>query len=52
MLICDCGWKGIELIPNYEDNTARCPKCNTVFEGIAAWEAKHINKNHYLRDIK
>jgi len=36
MLVCDCGWKGVNLISNIEDNTARCPKCRTVFVGIPA----------------
>jgi len=39
MLACDCGWRGVNLIPNLEGDTARCPGCNTVFVGIPANDA-------------
>jgi len=39
MLRCNCGYMGVNLIPNYEDNTARCPECNRVFVGIPAENA-------------
>jgi hypothetical protein len=39
MLQCKCGYVGFQLVPNYIDNTARCPKCNTIFVGIPAKDA-------------
>ncbi len=40
MLKCsDCGYKGVNLSPSYGDGTARCPRCNGVFEGILARNA-------------
>ncbi len=39
LLKCACGWKGISLVPHPEDDTARCPRCNTIFHGIAAEDA-------------
>ena len=39
ILKCGCGWQGINLIPNYEDDTARCPWCNAVFKDIPAESA-------------
>lgn len=39
MLKCCCGWLGVNLIPNEEDDTARCPECSIPFEGITADEA-------------
>jgi hypothetical protein len=36
VLICSCGWKGVNLVPHPGDNTARCPKCSAVFKGIPA----------------
>ena len=39
MLICSCGWKGVNLVPNHKDNTANCPQCSVVFKGIPAKSA-------------
>ena len=39
MLQCSCGWSGIDLVPNYDDDTARCPKCNGIFKGYKAKDA-------------
>lgn len=37
----NCGWVGCDLVPNPEDNTARCPKCGIAFCGIDADHAVH-----------
>ena len=39
MLICSCSWKGVNLVPNFKNDTARCPQCSTVFKGIPAESA-------------
>lgn len=39
MLDCTCGYIGVNLKPNYDDNTARCPGCETIFQGIPAEDA-------------
>ncbi len=39
MITCGCGYMGVNLVPNKEDNTARCPGCNTVFYKISADQA-------------
>lgn len=39
MLVCSCGWKGVNLVPNHQDNTARCPQCSVPFNGIPAESA-------------
>lgn len=36
---CGCGWRGINLVPHPEDDTAGCPDCNTVFKEITAEKA-------------
>ncbi|HSE56650.1 MAG TPA: hypothetical protein VLB02_01020 [Candidatus Paceibacterota bacterium] len=43
MLSCTCGWEGVNLTPNHAQNTAHCPKCNTVFEGIPAEDAAPVS---------
>lgn len=40
MLVCDCGWKGTRLLPNWKHDTAHCPECKTVFQGIKADDAQ------------
>ncbi len=40
-LACSCGWVGANLVPSPSDNTARCPKCHRVFQGIPAADAIH-----------
>ncbi len=39
MLICNCGWYGVNLQPRVEDDTALCPACNIAFQGITAARA-------------
>ena len=39
-LACRCGWIGVNLVPNDADDTARCPLCNVVFQGIRAADAR------------
>jgi len=39
MLKCNCGWEGINLIPSPLTNTAHCPQCKIVFQGIEAKDA-------------
>lgn len=39
MLVCDCGWQGVNLRPSPDDDTARCPVCDAVFQGIKAEKA-------------
>ena len=39
MLKCCCGWRGINLVPCHDDDTARCPECNVMFHGILAEDA-------------
>ena len=36
ILKCGCGWEGINLTPDHKSNTARCPRCNAIFEDIPA----------------
>ena len=38
MLICDCGFRGTNLIP-HKDGTSRCPQCMRAFAGIPAEKA-------------
>lgn len=40
MLICNCGWKGSNLLPNWKHDTAHCPECKTVFQDIKADDAR------------
>ncbi len=57
MLLCNCGWQGMDLVPYPKDNTARCPKCKEVFKGIpaarailqAAREKPPEKMTHYLQ---
>lgn len=39
-LACSCGWIGANLVPYPTDNTARCPNCRKVFQGIPAEDAR------------
>ena len=42
MLVCTrCNWSGTSLVPDYEKNTANCPKCGQNFDGIPAENAIH-----------
>ena len=50
MLVCDkCGWKGASLVPNFRDNTSRCPRCNMVFQNIPAMHAQNFD---IIQDIE
>ena len=40
---CKCGWLGVNLVPNFKDDTARCPRCNNVFVGITAENATIVS---------
>ena len=31
MLACNCGWVGVNLVANHQENTALCPRCKAVF---------------------
>jgi len=39
MLKCSCGWEGVNLVPCFPTNTAHCPNCHRIFEGIPARRA-------------
>jgi hypothetical protein len=43
MLACSCGWKGVNLVPSHKEDTARCPQCSMVFEGIPAENASVVS---------
>jgi len=46
MLLCSCNWIGVNLVPNKQDNTARCPKCNNIFKGITAENAVAVSEKN------
>lgn len=50
MLQCSCGWRGVNLVPNYIKNTAECPVCHTTFKGILANNAVLVSPSQE-RDI-
>jgi len=51
MLICNCGWQGMNLVPNKKDDTARCPKCSITFTGISAEKAVIVSSK-VEKDLK
>lgn len=56
MLVCNkCNWQGVNLVPDNTDNTARCPKCGTIFVGIEAHRAQLVTpaeEAEVVRDSK
>ena len=42
MLICDCGWTGVNLVPDHVNNKARCPKCGTAHALFKAADAQLV----------
>jgi len=49
MLKCNCGWLGVNLVPDYENNKAMCPICNTVFQGIPAKNAIYTSREEEIK---
>ena len=33
---CECGYSGDYLVPHFHNNTARCPACSRLYEGVTA----------------
>ena len=48
VLKCRCGWTGIQLIPDYENDTANCPTCGRPFKGIPAHRAEFPMKKRMI----
>lgn len=43
VLVCTCDWKGVNLRPNYQRDTAHCPECREMFRGIRAGGAISVS---------
>lgn len=43
MLVCACGWRGANLLGNWKHDTAHCPECKTIFQGIKADDARAMS---------
>lgn len=39
MLVCDCGWVGVNLSPDKKRDVACCPSCGIVFKGFTSEQA-------------
>lgn len=44
MLLCGCGWTGLNLKPNWKHDTAHCPECSATFKGINAEGAQVVTE--------
>ena len=42
MRTCSCGWVGMNLQPNHQENSAHCPRCQRRFAGIGAADAQRV----------